>query len=411
MQKSCTTLKPVLDKPTQRVLLMHKLVKMKTTSLLLALFSSALLMAQPADNARLKPFLDKFWQYMDEIKKVESDAANTGVANKNSEIKSEAPAGNDNNTNKLKIIADNAKRQIEHIKKRDPNYDVSKMEALVQPYIDAKKTAVDAHNARIDALSFHSTDQGCYGLFQKSTTTEYRASGSPVEDEKKHIEQLEEYNKLLQNILANRMAGVEACHKFIKDRTEAAKTRFNEYKTKLGKDDSEPGTRSIYRELVGEEAYWNAARQLYPDITGAAEVHKMIKDFLTSSGGLNGLLANALARKKERLKNTFVPKPLLVNAVLEAEFREAFANEGWGETLLKVSLQSRDWDIVRNNLTGAIICRTQSAYIAAKQKAGNCILYSFTIKQQFNGSSYSSVSSRYSHGVIENEFLCENVNK
>jgi hypothetical protein len=383
---------------------------MKSIILLLTFCSSSFLMAQPTTNAKLKPFIDKFWQYMDEIKKVESGAkaGNTGVGNKNLEIRSELPVGNDDNTTKLKIIADNAKKQIEHIKKRDPNYDVSKMEAMVQPYIDAKKAEVDTHNARIDASNFHSTDEGCYGLFKANTTTEYRTSGNPAEDEKKHTDQLEAYNKRLQNILANHLAGIEACHNYINDRTEAGTKRFLEYKAKLEKDDSEAGTRYIYREIIGEESYWNAAKQLYPDIKGAAEVHQLIKNFLIAEGGLDGLLAKAKAKKKERLKNTFMPKAVTTDVVIEAEFKEAFNNGGWGETIVKINLLNKEWTIVRNSLTGVIICRTQQAAIVAKQKAGNCILYTYTIKQPYTGSGFSNVSSYYGHDVWETEFLCEN---
>lgn len=177
----------------------------------------------------------------------------------------------------------------------------------------------------------------------------------------------------------------------------------------MEKDDSEIGTRQLYREMVGEQTYWNAAMQLYPDLKGAAEVYKMISDFLKSSGGLNGLLAKALVRKKERLKNLFMPKAVVTNAAIEAEFKEAFNNGGWGETIVKINLLSREWTVVRNSITGVIICRTQQAAIVAKQKAGNCALYTYIIKQQYTGSGYSNISSYYGHDVWELEFLCENV--
>lgn len=385
---------------------------MKSVSLFTAMLTCLVSFSQPADNAKLKPFIDKFNQYMEEIKKIESGTnakAQPATTNKISDYKSEVPVGENNNLTKLKFIADNAKRQIEHIKKRDPNYDVSKMEALLQPYFDAKQAATDKHNARIAALGFHSTDEGCYGLFQANTTTEYRPSGNAVEDEKKHAERLEAYNNKLQNILTNHMAGIENCHDYIKDRTEAAKKLFLDYKTKLAKDDSEPGTRALFREITGEATYWNAAKLLYPDIKDAAEVQQMIADFLTVSGGLNGLLGNAAVRKKERLKNLFMPKAVTDNTAIEAEFKEAFNNGGWGETIVKINLLTKEWTIVRNSLTGAILCRTQQAAIVAKQKAGNCMLYTYTIKQQYTGGgNYGSVSSYYGHDVWETEFLCEN---
>ncbi len=383
---------------------------MKTISLLLALFSCSLLMAQPADNAKLKPFIDKFYQYIDEIKKIESEAVKPQFVSttKNTEANSEASAGGDVITRKLKIIADNAKRQIEHIKKRDPGYDVSKMEALIQPYFDAQQALVDANNKRMKASIFHDSDDGCYGLFKKNTTTEFRQTGNVEEDTKTHIAQLEAYNKLLENILKNHMAGVDACHDYIKTRTDDAKQRLAELIRKMEIIDAEIGVKQLYRELLGEKAYWKAAMQLYPDINGAAEVHTAIQKQIQSIGGLDGLLAKAKARKMERLKNTFMPKAIVVNAALEAEFKEAFLAEGWGETIIKINIQTREWSVVRNSLTGTILYRTQSAAIVAKQKSGNCVMYDYTIKQQHSGSGYSSVSSRSSHGVLADEFLCEN---
>lgn len=387
---------------------------MKSVFLAFALILSFVSFTQPADNSKLKPFIDKFNQYMEEIKKIESGAKTTAQpvpANKNSEYKSEAPAGENNNVVKLKIIADNAKRQIEHIKKRDPNYDVSKMEALIQPYFDAQQASVDANKNRLKASIFHDSDEGCYGLFKKNTTTEFRQTGNVEEDTKTHIAQLEAYNKLLENILKNHMAGVETCHDYIKTRTDDAKQRLAELIRKMEIIDAEIGVKQLYRELLGEEAYWKAAMQLYPDISGAAEVHAAIQKQIQSVGGLDGLLAKAKARKMERLKNTFMPKAVVVNAALEAEFKEAFLAEGWGETIIKINIQTREWSVIRNSLTGAILYRTQSAAIVAKQKTGNCIMYDFAIKQQYTGSGYSSVSSRSSHGILADEFLCENAKK
>lgn len=387
---------------------------MKLFSFLTVLFISVIVVAQPADNPKLKPFIDKFWQCIDEIKKIEAGVTGKiqpDATNKNPEANSEASAGGDEITRKLKIIADNAKRQIEHIKKRDPNYDVSKMEALIKPYFDAQQASVDANNKRIKASIFHDSDEGCYGLFKKNTTTEFRQTGNVEEDMKTHIAQLEAYNKLLENILKNHMAGVETCHDYIKTRTDDAKQRLAELIRKMEIIDAEIGVKQLYRELLGEEAYWKAAMQLYPDISGAAEVHAAIQKQIQSVGGLDGLLAKAKARKIERLKNTFMPKAVVVNAALEAEFKEAFLAEGWGETIIKINIQTREWSVVRNSLTGAILYRTQSAAIVAKQKSGNCIMYDFAIKQQYTGSGYSAVSSRASHGILADEFLCENVNK
>lgn len=383
---------------------------MKLVSLLTMLLVSATVLAQPGDNTKLKPFIDKFNQYMDEIKKVEAGGAKSpsGTANKNMEVKSEVPVGADDVTVKLKTMADNAKKQIEHIKRRDPNYDVSKMEALLQPYFAAQAASVNTHNARIDASIWHDSDEGCYGLFKANTTTEFRTSGGDIaEDIKKHSALLEAYNNRLDNILKNHMTGVQACETKVLSAAEGARNGIAKQKkdaeTRDGND-----VIIAYRELLGYAAYWNAAHKLYPAMKEAADVHQLALEALVALGSMDNVLAKAKARKLERLKNTFMPKAVVVNAALEAEFKEAFLNEGWDETIIKINITSREWSIIRQAVSGAIICRTQSAAIVAKQKNGNCILYDFTIKQQYTGSGYSSISSRYTHGVYETEFYCEN---
>ncbi len=40
-----------------------------------------------------------------------------------------------------------------------------------------------------------------------------------------------------------------------------------------------------------------------------------------------------------------MPKAVVVSAALEAEFKEAFVNEGWNETIIKINILSREWDI------------------------------------------------------------------
>jgi hypothetical protein len=343
-------------------------------------------------NERGKLFYDKFMKIVEDIKK--KDAEN---------LPNEVMA--------LRILADNAMKQLEYLKKRDPEYNTSSLEAMVKPYIEAKTAEVEAHNKKIDDASWHTGEQGCYGLFMANTTTEMRGTGNLEEDIKAHKVQLIAYQEKLNNILASHMAGVEHCKSFITSRIDLGRQTAEKFRKRFDNLIYSNDVKYLYREIVGEEAFWNAANKLYPDLAGTAEVHSLFKSLLATDGGLEGILAKAAAKKAEKLKNTFMPKPVQVNAALEAEFKEAFTAEGWNETIIKINILSREWNIVRNELTGAIICRAQSAAIVAKQKSGNCIMYDFTIKQQYTGSGYSGVSSRYTHDILAAEFLCENAGK
>lgn len=364
---------------------------MKTILILFLLLTGLDMLAQPvAPSEKAKTFYDKFLKIVDDIRK--KDAENT-----------------ENEKVILKIMADNAMTQIGHIQKRDPAYNVAGLIAMVKPYIDAHTAAVDERNDQLRASVWHTTDQGCSGLFMANTTTEFRTTGGPLgDDERNHKALLDAYDKKLKNILQSHMDGVDHCRKFITDRIETGMKNAIRMQEAMARAEDEIVVRTLYRDITGEEAYWNAALQLYPDLKEISVLQGKLKQMLLANGGLPGLLLQAASRKMERLRNTLMPAAIQLDPALDAEFKEAFMAEGWGETIVKIHLLSRDWSIVRNSLTGAIICRIQTAAIVAKKKDGSCILYDYTIRQAFTGSGYSGTSSRHAHGVLAAEFLCEN---
>lgn len=101
-----------------------------------------------------------------------------------------------------------------------------------------------------------------------------------------------------------------------------------------------------------------------------------------------------------------MPAAVRKDATMEQEFRTAFMNEGWNESILKINILSNEWTVVRNNVTGAITGRTQTAAIAARNQKGECILYTYTIMQEFDGSRYLP-AKRYSHDATY--IACANV--
>lgn len=87
--------------------------------------------------------------------------------------------------------------------------------------------------------------------------------------------------------------------------------------------------------------------------------------------------------------------------------KKVFNAEGWNETIMVINLRDQDWSIVKNEYTGAILGRVQTAAIVAKNKNGDCVLYIFTIMQDYNGSGYQTTAFRRSHDATF--MLCENV--
>ena len=365
---------------------------MKKFILALTLFISLKIAAQPLTNytGKAKTFVDNFWKLADDIKK-------TGTG------------GSNGKTPAFKILMDRAKVQLKYVKTKDPAYDVTSMEQFLKPYEDGIAAVFQERNDAFDAKIRHSNPNGdgCASVFMVSPDVGNPGSVTTEEDLVTHIKRIDEYNEKVKKLLASSLAGAEVCEDYLKNFSEPAKTRIDDYLKEMQKE-FVLNVKIAYRQLVGEEAYWNAAHKVYPNFQQAADVYKKAKDALATVGSMEDVAARAFKKRQDRLKNTFMPKAVVVSAALEAEFKEAFLNEGWNETIIKINITSREWNIIRHQVSGAIICRVQSAAIVAKQKGGNCILYDFTIKQQYTGSGYSSVSSRYTHDVYETEFFCEN---
>jgi hypothetical protein len=190
--------------------------------------------------------------------------------------------------------------------------------------------------------------------------------------------------------------------------TEIERKSYQALAEDIKKAGSEENAKALYTKLLLHQAYWEAASRC-PAFKRKADFAKVYQD-ITATIQKVGSIDNAvqLAKKGEadRIKTVKMPAALTTNAAMEAEFRKAFEGAGWGETILKINLLDTDWHIERNELTGVILSRYQTAAIAAKQNTGRCMLYTFSIKQEYNGSGYGS-SRRDSHG--SNEISCENV--
>ena len=84
-----------------------------------------------------------------------------------------------------------------------------------------------------------------------------------------------------------------------------------------------------------------------------------------------------------------------------------------GAKLLKLNIESNDWNIVKNKYTGHIMYRWIKGAFTEKNKNNECYLQGFLIKQQYNGSGYSSsefggiIHGQMPYGQI---MSCENAN-
>lgn len=154
------------------------------------------------------------------------------------------------------------------------------------------------------------------------------------------------------------------------------------------------------------ELFWNALEKTLPDDATVRTNAELTRKALSAMPSLEALKGKAAAYQKESLAKVRLTPAVRKDATMEGLFRKAFAAEGWNEEILVVNLLDTDWHIEKNKLTGAILLRYQSAAIKAKNKAGKCIAYVMSMKQDWDGSGYSATPRRYGHN---GQFMaCEN---
>lgn len=340
-------------------------------------------------TGKAKTFVDKFWKYIDAIKKIESE----------------------NPPDKIRLCrvqAENASGQIDYIKKKDPAYDAASLEAMITPYLEAAAAAVNEKNDKIRAVGKNANKEGdgIAGIFMGTTTTEIRTTGNTDEDIANHKQQLITYNQKVERLIAAGVSGTGQYENYIRQQSVASIKQIKIAEEQINKADSKLGM-IAYRELVGIETYWAAATKVFTNVSEAGQVHNMASVALQKFGSEEQVALKIRKNYEEKIKNKKMPAAILVNAGLEAEFRKVFTNSFKDLTIVKINIIAREWTVIRNEITGAILGRKHSAAIAVKTKEGNCALYYFHIGQQYTGSGYglSAENAR----AFDGEITCENI--
>lgn len=79
--------------------------------------------------------------------------------------------------------------------------------------------------------------------------------------------------------------------------------------------------------------------------------------------------------------------PKLEAKILTAAQEHAKSN-GWKEQFSKVKIQSKDWIVKRNEITGIILARTIDAWVFATWPDGHCTYQVFGFTQNYDGAKY-----------------------
>jgi ankyrin repeat protein len=93
------------------------------------------------------------------------------------------------------------------------------------------------------------------------------------------------------------------------------------------------------------------------------------------------------------------------NPSLEASFLKTMqtmaTNSEWKENFKQVKIASTDWTIIHHDISGRILGRYITAYCYAQWPDGHCTVQAFSLKQEYNGSTYSNTLKSYSNGSQE----------
>lgn len=300
-----------------------------------------------------------------------------------------------------------AETNLRNIKMRDPNYDTKALETELDKYKAEQQGANTQKETTRDIAA--NTIRFLSDLFE-SDQTSYSTNLNLEQGILAHQEKLQAFNDKVNQFLAS-----NPDQSVIKSKEAIATQKANfvagtvaEYEKSINENTSKAGL-TTHRELLGMDVYWSAVVKIFPNLSAPATASQSVKAALTRLGSEAQMVAKFNKNETEKIKNTKMPPAVMVNAALEADFKKAFAETGWQESILKINLRTQEWTTLYHNITGNIICRVHEAVIAAKQKDGNCILYNFSIVQEYTGAGKYGPSRLYKNGVLADKILCENV--
>lgn len=303
---------------------------------------------------------------------------------------------------------DKADEKIKLIKKSQGDYDITALQNELSAYKNAgDKSASEKNNINKDA-----NDLGVEmdKIFKAPTLNDFTSGQTSAENV------IKDYKTLTGNFISNnakqRVDNAKKANRYshgqgLTSEMNGFDREVAEIKAEYNKSDTENGALGYYYLANKYLLYWETAKNCMPEEKLFSDNYTLIANLFKDMGSAETAKAIAKNNAKAKMAKVKIPVAVRKDAATEAIFKQAFLDQGWNETVLIIRLRDADWYIVKNEYTGAIIGRAQTAAIAAKNKNGDCILYIFTIMQDYTGSGYQSNAHRRSHDAAP--MLCENV--
>lgn len=362
----------------------------------------------------------------------------------------ETPAGKKFAENFWKAIAEErtygAKSALEALKRREPNFDASKMEKALADLeakgktktadsnatdakepsnttpsqTDTKTTVVDSSSAKSKDKTRRDSSQG--GAITKNDVGHaletlfehyFEMAGSPTEA--KLNARIESSRENVDRILAFERASIQReLDKAL--RVVQNEMTFNDRENaKLVKavNEAEEGdnAEANYAYLLFRQAYWDNARRIFPDERDVKAAYDSVANAVASLGTKEARAAKAGNKLAAKIDAERMSKSTVRDAKIEQWFKDTFvatmAREGNDVTFLKVIVIWPEFTIKRNTITGIITGRSRGADIAFKTKDGKCMHGVYSMNQEYNGSTYGIGQLRTD--AVLYEMRCENV--
>lgn len=315
---------------------------------------------------------------------------------------------------------DKAKKKIDAIKQYEPNFDLTSKEKELQTYID-KKNAANSNAAEATVNQDEAINDA--NLIYKEMEALYKAPlERDFEDDVTKLapdaqKRLDDYANSIQQFLdkgaAERVKKAKEIHRYRESKEILMEKSGFDVRLKglldATKNSTKPDHALIsYYVIKKYEIYWNSLEIINPGDNVIATNAAMARKAASEVKAPEEIKKKVAENDQAYLATTKFPEAIRKDANLENVFKNVFNAQGWKESILKIHLVDSDWHIERNQYTGVILGRYQSAAIAVKTESGECTYYLFTIIQDYNGSSYQSTARRYSHSPYR--LACENVN-
>lgn len=325
----------------------------------------------------------------------------------------ETPAGKKFAETFWKAIEDGrefgAKSALESVKRREPNFDASKMEKALADMIS--KRANEKEGAKNELRSKIEADKILTKLFQRNLQTD---SGDTEDSTQKAIA---EYNQLTEKVLIMDRSSIQKeldlALRYIKKVLEAADRNRTKLTTRLNESLDAKTSEHLYYELLLRQSYLDNAHRVFPDETDINTAYTAISSDIKSLGTAAERAAKAEKNLNAKIDAERMSRSPVRDAKLEKWFKDMFSDasamQNKGYTILRVIILNNDYNIKRNELTGIVVGRARGADIAFKDKNGKCKHGIYAISQEYVGGAFTNAT--LSMDFDHREMRCENVNK